>query len=114
MRRAPHLEPRGRRVRQQAARSRSDVVVVVVLPAEEAAALSEAAMQAARAEHLSAVTPRAPVALVRVRGAAQGADVRGAEHVPAPGAASEGLPGAPAISSSPTFFCSSSDADITS
>ena len=68
-------------MRQQAARSRSDVVVVVVvvvvvLPAEEAAALSEAAMQAARAEHLSAVTPRAPVALVRVRGAAQGADVR--------------------------------------
>ena len=52
-------------MRQQAARSRSDVVVVVVvLPAEEAAALSEAAMQAARAEHLSAVTPRAPVALV--------------------------------------------------
>ena len=50
-------------MRQQAARSRSDVVVVVVvvLPAEEAAALSEAAMQAARAEHLSAVTPRAPV-----------------------------------------------------
>ena len=79
-------------MRQQAARSRSDVVVVVVvvLPAEEAAALSEAAMQAARAEHLSAVTPRAPVALVLVRGAAQGADVRGAEHVPAAGAASEG------------------------
>ena len=53
-------------MRQQAARSRSDVVVVVVvvvvLPAEEAAALSEAAMQAARAEHLSAVTPRTIVA----------------------------------------------------
>ena len=71
------------------------VGAVVVAPAEDAAAARQPAVEAARAEDLSAVTGGALEPLVTVRGEADGPDVLGAKHVRAPGAARESLRGAP-------------------